>query len=197
MSESSGQADAPNRHAEQFDLAAALVEHGRWLRTVLAARGVDRAALDDAMQAVCTAATHGAARLNDPQRIGPWLYRIAVVEALQHRRRAGRRRRLVKRYAADAAPTEAVDCDPLAWLLAAEAQQLVRKAIARLAPQDAEVLLLKYTEDWSYSELAERLGVSISAVEARLHRARGRLRKSLAKLAPDLVPHRRDHLAMS
>jgi RNA polymerase sigma-70 factor (ECF subfamily) len=48
-----------------------------------------------------------------------------------------------------------------------------------LSPRDAEILLLKYTEDWSYRELAAHLGISESAVEARLHRARGRLRAAV------------------
>ena len=55
-------------------------------------------------------------------------------------------------------------------------------AIKRLVRRDAEILLLKYTEDWSYRELAEHLGISESAVEARLHRARQRLRSELAVL---------------
>jgi RNA polymerase sigma-70 factor (ECF subfamily) len=191
MNESSGQYDGQRRPIEPIDLAAALAEHGRWLRTVLTARGVDRAALDDAMQSVCMAATRGLGQLKDSERLGPWLYRIAVVEALQYRRGMGRRRRMLDRYQADgAAPCEAVDGDPLAWLLAAEAQQLVRRAIAMLAPRDAEMLLLKYTEDWSCRELAKRMGISVIAVEARLHRARSRMRAVLAKLAPDLVAER-------
>ena len=48
-----------------------------------------------------------------------------------------------------------------------------------MPPRDAEILLLKYTEEWSYRELAVHLGVSESAVEARLHRARGRLRAAM------------------
>ncbi|HEV7226323.1 MAG TPA: sigma factor-like helix-turn-helix DNA-binding protein, partial [Pirellulales bacterium] len=39
-----------------------------------------------------------------------------------------------------------------------------------------------YTEDWSYLEIAARLGIGHSAVEARLHRARGRMRRELAAL---------------
>ena len=42
--------------------------------------------------------------------------------------------------------------------------------------------MLKYNEDWSYHALAEHLGISHSAVEARLHRARQRLRTELAAL---------------
>ncbi|RIK83211.1 MAG: RNA polymerase subunit sigma-24 [Planctomycetota bacterium] len=184
-----------SRHAAEpvpsgsLDLAAALAAHGRWLRTALAARGVEPPALDEVLQEVAAEAARSAERLKDRERIGPWLYRIAVVQALQYRRRTGRRRRLAERYAASGmAPQEATDRDSLAWLLAAETQQLVRRAIARLAPQDAEILLLKYTEDWSYRELAERLGMTTSAIEARLHRARGRLRSALVQVAPDLAP---------
>jgi RNA polymerase sigma-70 factor (ECF subfamily) len=185
MNESAGHHDA-EASAAHFDVAAALEQHGRWLRTVLAARGVDRSSLDDAMQNVCAAAIAGMSRLEDRQRVGPWLYRIAVVEALQYRRKAGRRRRLHDRYAGSgAAPSEWSDNDPLAWLLAEEAQRLVWQGVRRLSPRDAEILLLKYTEDWSYRQLADHLGVSTSAVEARLHRARGKLRNELAALAPE------------
>jgi RNA polymerase sigma-70 factor (ECF subfamily) len=191
MTDSLGQSDIPEGQAERLDLASAWTAHNRWLRTVLAARGVDRDALDDVMQLVWMSATRREAQLRDASRVGPWLYRIAVIEALQYRRRTGRRRRFVSRYAGDVATSrEAVNHDPLAWLLAAETQQLVRKAIAQLSPQDAEILLLKYTEDWSYRELANRLGISESALEARLHRARGRMRGTLARLAPELIPSR-------
>ncbi|MGA2798217.1 MAG: sigma-70 family RNA polymerase sigma factor, partial [Thermoguttaceae bacterium] len=72
--------------------------------------------------------------------------------------------------------------DPLNWLLSEERRQKIRLAIKRLVRRDAEILLLKYTEDWSYRDLAEHLGISESAVEARLHRARQRLRSELAVL---------------
>jgi RNA polymerase sigma-70 factor (ECF subfamily) len=70
--------------------------------------------------------------------------------------------------------------DPLGWLLADERQDLVRQAMARLPGRDVEILLLKYTENWSYEQLAQHTGVSESAIESRLHRARRRLRKQLA-----------------
>lgn len=186
MKQSTGQQAAEIDSAEPVDLTSIVSEHRRWLRTVLAARGVERDSLDEVLQEVAAAACRGADQLNDRDRVGPWLYRIAVVQALQYRRRAGRRRRLVERYAGSGvARDEAVDHDPLAWLLAEETQQLVRQAIARLPQRDAELLLLKYTEDWSYRDLAEHLGMSVSAVEARLHRARGRMRSALASLAPE------------
>ncbi|MGH7129198.1 MAG: sigma-70 family RNA polymerase sigma factor, partial [Planctomycetaceae bacterium] len=63
-----------------------------------------------------------------------------------------------------------------------ERQRLIREAVGRLSEEDAEVLMLKYTEDWTCRDLAEHLGVSHSAVESRLHRARARLRTELARL---------------
>jgi RNA polymerase sigma factor (sigma-70 family) len=172
-------------------VVAALAEHGRWLRTVLAARGVERSALDDVMQDVASEAMRCASQLRDPSRAAAWLYRLAVLQVLRYRRRIGRRRKLAARLAdSGAAPGEAVEHDPLAWLLAEEAQRMVRQAVATLPARDAEILLLKYTEDWSYQQLAGRLGISTSALEARLHRARGRLRAALARLAPELIPGR-------
>ncbi|NQT38292.1 MAG: sigma-70 region 4 domain-containing protein, partial [Planctomycetes bacterium] len=52
----------------------------------------------------------------------------------------------------------------------------------RLSRRESEILMLKYTEDWSYRQIADRLGISASAVESRLHRARHRLRSELAAL---------------
>jgi RNA polymerase sigma-70 factor (ECF subfamily) len=64
-------------------------------------------------------------------------------------------------------------------LLQDERRALVREALGRLPRRDVEILLLKYTDDWSYRELAGHLGLSESAVEARLHRARRRLREAM------------------
>ena len=62
------------------------------------------------------------------------------------------------------------------------AQEGGADAVVAWPRRDAEILLLKYTEDWSYRQLAGRLGITESAVEARLHRARLRLRAELASL---------------
>ena len=62
------------------------------------------------------------------------------------------------------------------------AADVLRLAMSRLPRRDAEILLLKYSENWSYNAISEHLGVSQSAVEPRLHRARQRLRTELAAL---------------
>jgi RNA polymerase sigma-70 factor (ECF subfamily) len=68
----------------------------------------------------------------------------------------------------------------LSLLLVREREELVRQALAKLPPADAEVLALKYGERWSCREMARRLGITEKAVECRLARARARLRNLLA-----------------
>jgi len=120
--------------------------------------------------------------ISDPTKVAPWLYRLSVVQALLYRRKMGRRRKLVDRFTEEYRPTEEDrrTIDPLDWLLAEERRAMVRQAMGTLPSRDAELLLLKYTENWSYKQIAEKLGMTHSAVESRLHRARGKLRKALA-----------------
>ena len=169
-------------HAEPIDWSAALAEHGQWLRTVIRARLGESQGVDEVMQEVSLAAVSQRAPISDPTRLGSWLYRLAVRQALLYRRSLGRRRKLVDRYCRSVpAVGQGSALDPLAWLVADERDQLVRQAVDELPPKDRELLLLKYTEDWSCRQIAERLGLSESAVEARLHRARARLRSRLVR----------------
>lgn len=166
------------------DWQVALLEHGRWLRTIVYSRLREPEAVEEVLQEVALAAVRQAAPLADVAKVGPWLYRLAVRHCLLYRRKCGRRRKLTERFAERFQPHEQ-DCrtpDPLGWLLASERRVLVRTALSRLPAQDAEILLLKYTENWSYHQIAAQLGVSHSAVESRLHRARKRMRDQLAAL---------------
>jgi RNA polymerase sigma-70 factor (ECF subfamily) len=170
------------------DWPAELARHGRWLRTVALARVGESAAADDVLQEVSLTAIEKGHQLRDPSRISGWLYRLVVVAALQYRRRQGRRKKLLDRYVGrlPSADGAAGGTDPLGWLLADEQKAMVRQSLAMLPPRDAEIMLLKYSEDWSYQELAEHLGLSVSAVEARLHRARQKMRQALCRLDPSL-----------
>lgn len=163
------------------DWPAELARHDRWLRTVVYARLREREAVDEVMQELALAVVRQSAP-PDRAKIAPWLYQLAVRQSLLYRRKAGRRRKLLGRYMERLAPDEPLE--PLHWLLADERRQWVRAALDRLPTRDAEILLLKYTEQWNYHDIARHLGCSHSAVEARLHRARQRLREELAARAP-------------
>ena len=170
----------------KIDWQAVLAQHDRWLRTVVYCRLGEPQAVDDVMQEVSLAAVRQQAPLEDPAKVAPWLYRLAVTQCLLYRRKRGRQRKLVDGYArrmrpAGAAPAQS---EPLGWLLAEERRELVRTALGRLPRRDAELLLLKYGEDWSYRDLTEHLGISQTTLQTRLHRARERLRRELAALEP-------------
>ncbi|MGE3819097.1 MAG: RNA polymerase sigma factor [Isosphaeraceae bacterium] len=176
-----------SRPPEAVDWGVVLASEERWLRTAVLARVGERQAVDEVMQEVALAALAQRAPLNDSSKRVGWLYRLAIRQALLYRRNRGRAKRLIERYAGRGAVESSTSTDPLDWLLLDERRALVRAAMAKLHRRDAEILALKYTEDWTYRELAARLGVTESAVEARLHRARGRLREALAAATPHEV----------
>ena len=158
---------------------ATLATHSRWLRTVILARTGESSAVDDVFQEVALAISKPQTQPRPVERIEPYLYRLAVRQSLLYRRKAGRQRRLKLRWLQQRGLSAESGSDPGEWLLAAELQQTVRQALETLMAKDREILLLKYSEDWSYHQLAAHLGIGHSAVEARLHRAPQRLRDKL------------------
>jgi RNA polymerase sigma factor (sigma-70 family) len=169
------------RSGSMIDWPDALAEHDRWLRTALFARLGQRQAVDEVMQEVSLAAAALRTPLADPARAGAWLYRVALRQALLFRRRSGRQKKLLDNYSRYRRDDAGAAPDPLSLLLLEERRGLIREALVSLPARDAEILLLKYTENWNGRELARRLGVSESCVEARLHRARQRLRDAMVQ----------------
>ncbi len=165
-----------------FDWAACLAAHEHWLRKVIYARVGERQAVDEVFQQVALAAVEQRAPLTDADKAPAWLHRLAVVCAARYRRKLGRGRKAL----AAIAEQRRHECnghaaDLLAWLSGQERQEQTRQALTRLAGRDAEVLLLKYGERWSYRQIAERLGITEKAVDTRLERARERLRQELIR----------------
>ena len=58
-------------------------------------------------------------------------------------------------------------------------RQVIRQALASLAPDHREVIVLRYFADLTVPELAETIGVPLGTVKSRLHRALGQLRDEL------------------
>ncbi len=133
------------------------------------------------MQEVAFAAVNRQTQGQTLEQLGPWLYRVALVQVLLHRRKTGRRKRLMEKFAENSFDQRQRNesPNPLQWLLMEERREAVRQSMEQLPDRDREVLLLKYSEGLSYEQIAERLGQSPSAVQSRLHRARGRLRQQL------------------
>lgn len=184
MAKSLSETSAVSSASPQIDWEEVLSQHRAWLRSVIAARLGEPQAIDEVLQEVSLAVLANRAPLADASKVAPWLYQIAVRQSLLYRRKHGRRRNLMTRYAERLQPKESDTRtpDPLDWLLSQERATRIRLAMDDLAHRDREILMLKYNHDWSYRDLAGHLGISESAVEARLHRARKRLRSKLEQL---------------
>ncbi len=69
--------------------------------------------------------------------------------------------------------------DPEAALIATEAGERLRRAIAALPPPLLEILVMRDVNGLSYRDIAEAAGVPMGTVMSRLARARGALAKVL------------------
>ena len=58
----------------------------------------------------------------------------------------------------------------------------MREAVTSLKPAERELIVLHYLENRSADELATLLGVSKNTLDVRLHRARQKLKATLADL---------------
>lgn len=160
-----------------IDWTAALEQHRPWLRKVLSCRVGDRHTVEDLLQEIAVAVFGDSPKPTDDRAVAPWLYRLAIRQSINYHRRQNRKSAPV--YVAELNP--AAEEDPLHWLLAREKNAAMRSAIERLRAQDREILVLKYTENWSYRELADHLGTKTRTVEYRLARARDALRRELSR----------------
>jgi len=153
--------------------------HAGWLRKVLAARLDSASSAEDVFQETVLAALEQKERPEDPTKVAAWIYRIAVRQVANHYRTHHRQTQLLSDYATRGSLESHDDRSPYDWVLRGDRDRAIADALSGLAPEDREVLVLKYTEDWTYQELARRLGVSEKTIEYRLLRARTALRERL------------------
>jgi RNA polymerase sigma-70 factor (ECF subfamily) len=81
-----------------------------------------------------------------------------------------------------------VSAPPLARLIDGERQAAVQEAVASLPPLQREVLILFEYEEQSLADIAQIVEADVGTVKARLHRARERLRRTLAPFMATTVP---------
>jgi RNA polymerase sigma-70 factor (ECF subfamily) len=116
-------------------------------------------------------------RLDDvPEQPLPWAYGVAR-NCLANAERGERRQRRV------AAKVAAVDPPALTTRPAGsdDVDPDLTAALARLRPEEAELLRLWAWEQLTPAEIAATLGITANAASIRLHRAREKLREELRK----------------
>ena len=140
---------------------------------------------EDAAQDAFLKAFRGLAHFEEKSRFSTWLFRIAMNESLMKvRQRRGFQVVSIEQdnnEDPDALPLEIVDWSPNPEQLysQSELREILAKALRGLSSNYRTVFLLRDVEGLSIEETAEVLNLSISAVKARLMRARLRLRERL------------------
>jgi RNA polymerase sigma factor (sigma-70 family) len=107
-------------------------------------------------------------------RLRPWLYTIALNLRREYWRRMGRRRESPVELDERMLPTvEQAD------IVVKENAAALRKALATLSDGQREVIELHWFEGFSFPEVAQIVGASLSAVKVRAHRGYKVLRAEL------------------
>jgi RNA polymerase sigma-70 factor (ECF subfamily) len=71
--------------------------------------------------------------------------------------------------------------EPIEEYVESQLSEPVSKALADLATEQRQIVLLADVEGYSYQEIAEIAGCTVGTVRSRLHRARGQLRGLLTR----------------
>jgi RNA polymerase sigma-70 factor (ECF subfamily) len=69
--------------------------------------------------------------------------------------------------------------NPMSLVMQRERDEMIQRMLASLSPTDRAAITLCYWYDCSYEEIAEVLGLSVSAVKSRLYRARRALAETM------------------
>lgn len=104
-----------------------------------------------------------------------WLYRTATREALDELRRRARREKYESWFG-----VRRPSGDPEAARQASEARTRIRTVLARLRPQDAQLVTLR-AEGFSYDEIANVLDLNPVSIGTMLRRAQEAFRKEYVK----------------
>ena len=143
----------------------------------------------DVLQNVFVKVVRGIGQFHGQSSLKTWMYRIAVREALNHRR-GWFRRHVHEPFSLDEECAEPVAAlassaefsDPYETLEQAERQALVKTALEGLPVLYRTVLLLREIEELSYEEIAHVLGIADGTVKSRLMRGREMLRRRLSSV---------------
>jgi RNA polymerase sigma-70 factor, ECF subfamily len=164
--------------------------HGPVYNLILSMLG-DVSDAADGTQEVFLKAFRGIRSFRHGSSLKTWLYRIAIREALNHKRWF--KRHLQKNVSIDAEPEdgrgsieiEDFGATPFEQFATHEIQAAVQDALQQLPEVFRSAVILRDLEGLSYEEIAEVLDCSIGTVKSRILRGRRALKEFLEPLLAD------------
>lgn len=145
------------------------------LQRFIVGRTKDPEASGDILQNVYLRMQAGLPRLQDHDKIMPWLYRIAANAIADHYRARQRTLQLVETPEAEAPAAEEEEAGSLTH----EFATCIPRMLEVLPEKYREALYLTEIQGLSQKELAEQLGISYSGAKSRVQRGREKLRQVL------------------
>jgi RNA polymerase sigma-70 factor (ECF subfamily) len=140
---------------------------------------------EDALQDGLLSAYRNLARFEGRSKFSTWLTRIVVNAALVRRRRAT----ALRVTSLDATPPESQvpiaecvqddDPNPEQLFAHSELREMIQANVGQLSAPLFTAFVLCGIEEHSQEEAARRLGITLTAMKARMHRARYKLAESL------------------
>ena len=133
---------------------------------------------DEAAQEAFLAAWKGLPNFRGDSRFSTWLYQLTTHAAIDLMRREKRQIAaddITEVNAADPAPSPQQQAEQ------SEQREIVRDAILQLAPEQREVVVLRFMEELSYEEIGAVLKLPSGTVKSRLNRAKAQLKEILSK----------------
>jgi RNA polymerase sigma-70 factor (ECF subfamily) len=129
---------------------------------------------EDAAQDCFVKIYHNRHRFDITKEFEPWFYQILANCCRDRIRKRSRFADFLERFKAEKqsvgyAPEAEMKLNP----------ELFIDALQKLAPAKREIIVLRFSEDLSYEEIAKALGISVGTVMSRLHRAKKDLEKIL------------------
>ncbi|MGB0387685.1 MAG: RNA polymerase sigma factor [Ardenticatenaceae bacterium] len=139
---------------------------------------------DDLTQEVFLKVYRKLAQYKGQAKFSTWLYRIATTTCIDEKRQRARRPAIIStpvdaEHMAESLPaTSSIEEDELEQ----ERKQRLLKALERLKASQRHILLLGDFENKPYKEIAQDLGISLSATKMRVMRARSALQTMYRKI---------------
>ena len=165
------------RDGDQYAFAILVRNHQHGVFT-LALRIVDnRETAVEVAQDAFVRAWRALPRFRGESAFSTWLHRITVNTASTTRRRQCRHSAVPLDDVATGLEDEGLTPERAGEN--AELRHALRAALAELPRNQRAVVVLKDVYGWSHQEVADTLGITVTAAKVRLHRARRRLRADL------------------
>lgn len=137
---------------------------------------------DDLAQDVFASVWQNARRFEGRSKFSTWLYRIVLNRCLKHRRKHRIAVESLDEPSAEAMVPEQLTVEFNQRLEQERKSRIVNQAISELPERQRLALILTRFEGKSYQEACEIMGVSLSAVESLILRAKENLAKRLEPL---------------